>query len=141
MFQFHMQAIMFYIWYLSFLIWFTSLTKQNTLEVNPYYHKNQYSILFYGWIIFCVCVYIFVHLFVGGCLGCIHIIAIVNNTTMNNGMYVSFQINVLIFFAYITGVELLEDTIWLSVSIYIPNSVLQFSFLHTHTNKCYLLSF
>ena len=36
----------------------------------------------------------FIHLSVEGHLGCLHVLAIVNSATMNNGMHVSFQISV-----------------------------------------------
>ena len=54
-----------------------------------------------------VCVYISVsHIFlihssVDGPLGCFYILSIVNNTAMNIGVHVSFQMNVFVFFGYI----------------------------------------
>lgn len=45
-----------------------------------------------------------VHLFLGD-LDCFLIMAVVNNDAMNNGVHISFQIAVFIFFGYIPGVE------------------------------------
>ena len=45
----------------------------------------------------CVCVYciFFICSFVGGQLGCFHVLAIINSAAMNLGLHVSFQIIVL----------------------------------------------
>ena len=43
----------------------------------------------------------FIHSSVDGHLGCFHILAVVNNATMNIGVCVSFQISVFDFFRYI----------------------------------------
>ena len=49
---------------------------------------------------------LFIHLSVNGHLDCFDVLAIVNNTAMNIGVYVSFQISVFIFFSYIASSEL-----------------------------------
>ena len=44
----------------------------------------------------------FIHASVHGHLGCFPILATVNNAAMNTGVPVSFQINVFVFFGYIS---------------------------------------
>ena len=85
------------------------------LKVHPYCHKWQDFILFYSWIIFhCVCmcviyIYIysihilnicisFIHSSVYETKGCFHILAVLNNATVNVRAHVSFQVSVFIFF-------------------------------------------
>ena len=51
----------------------------------------------------CVCEHVshfFIHSSVDGCLGCFHVLAIINGAVMNTGVYVSFQIRVFIFSRY-----------------------------------------
>ena len=44
----------------------------------------------------------FIHSSVDGHLGCFHMLAIVNNATVNIGVHVSFWISVFVFLGYIT---------------------------------------
>ena len=86
----------------------------------------------------------FIHPSFDGHLGCFHVLAIVNSTAMNTGMYVSFSI--LVSSGYMPrsgivrsygglilvfkGISILSSI--LAVSIYIPtNSARAFPFLHT----------
>ena len=59
---------------------------------------------FYGWVIFhCTYTYhiFFTHSPLSGHLGCFHILAIVNNASMNKGVPISFQISVFVFYGKI----------------------------------------
>ena len=49
---------------------------------------------------------LFIHLSVGGHLGCFHVLAIVNSAAMNIGVHVSFQISVSVSFRYIPSSEI-----------------------------------
>ena len=105
----------------------------------------------------CVCVDVFfIHSSVDGHLGCVHILAILDNAATKIGLHVSFQISVFVFFTYIpsNGIAALQGSFSFSflrnlhtvstvaVPIFIlTNSVQGFSFLHILTNICYLWSF
>ena len=105
----------------------------------------------------CVCVDVFfIHSSVDGHLGCVHILAILDNAATKIGLHVSFQISVFVFFTYIpsNGIAALQGSFSFSflrnlhtvstvaVPIFIlTNSVQGFSFLHILTNTCYFLSF
>ena len=60
------------------------------------------SHIFYGCVILhlcvcvCVCVYciFLIHLSVDGRLGCLHVLAVVNNAAINTGVHISLQVNV-----------------------------------------------
>ena len=104
-----------------------------------------------------VCVYLVYHIFfihssVDGCLGCIHILAIVNNTSRNIGRHVSFRISFFFFFNIYLGVALLSQMVVLflvfrdafilfltvTAPIYTPmNSVQGFPFPHILADTCY----
>ena len=75
------------------------ITKCNTLQVYPCCCKWQNFVLFYGWIILSVCVpHIFILSSLDGHLGCLHILAFVNNAAINIELRVSFQISVHLFY-------------------------------------------
>ena len=60
-----------------------------------------HSFLWLSNIPFSVCLCILIHSCIDRHLGCIRILAIVNNVAVNIGVHVSFQINVFILFGYI----------------------------------------
>ena len=67
------------------------------------------KILFFLWLSSEIHHIFFIHSSVDGYLGCFHVLATVNNATVNTGVHVSFQISVLFCFFYIhPGVELLD---------------------------------
>ena len=79
---------------MSFSLWLISLNI-NALRVHPYCGKLAGFPSFYGWIILhYVCVYniFFTRLSVDGHIGCLHVIAIVNNASVNIGVHISLQI-------------------------------------------------
>ena len=55
-------------------------------------------------------VLVFIHSFISGYLGYLHILATVNNAAVNMGVHTSFLISVLIVFQWILRVELLDCT-------------------------------
>ena len=118
---------------------------------------------YYSHIYVCVCViYIYIYtphllyLSVDRHLGCLHMLAIVKNASMNIGVHVSFRISVFIFFRYtpksgiagshsssifsFLGTSILFSTV--AAPMYIPiNSAQGFPFLYILVNICYLCSF
>ena len=99
----------------------------------------------------------FIHLSVDGCLGCFHVLAIINGAVMNIGAYVSFRIRVFIFSRYMPrggiggsygdsifsflfffkGAYILFSIV--AAPIYIPNnSVGRFPFLYSLSSIYYL---
>ena len=94
--------------YLSFSVWLNLLSKKPSRSTTL---LKMARLLFFWWIIYiynilmnyiyvCVCIYIyiFIHSSINEHLGCSHILAIINNATVNLEMYISFQVNVFVFF-------------------------------------------
>lgn len=73
----------------------TYFTWHNALEVYPLCDKGQDFIVFYGWIIFHYThtyVHHFIHSSLSGYLGYFHILAIINNATVNVGVHLFFKL-------------------------------------------------
>ena len=96
----------------------------------------------------------FIHSFVDKYLGCFHILATVNNVSMNTGVRCIFLNSVCVSFRYMLRVELLDHMVVLffnflrnlqtsstvDASRYIPtNSVLELPFLHILADICWYL--
>ena len=65
----------------------------------------------------------FIHSSVGGHLHCFHILAVINNAAMDTQVYVSFLINVFVFFGYIPRVELLNHIVFLGIVFQKPSAI------------------
>ena len=82
--------------------------KHNTLHFHPCCCKWLNFILFYDCIIFCVCmcVLVYPYPFMYWHLGCIRILAIVNNVAVNMGLQIPFWVSIFIFFGFIPRNEI-----------------------------------
>ena len=91
-------------WYHTVYVFYNLFhLKHNALQVHPCCCKWQNFILFYGWVVFhgvCVCVCVCVPHLLYTFLCCLHILAIVNNATMNIGVHASFWISAFVSFRY-----------------------------------------
>ena len=99
-FRFHLQVeCITYNVYVSL----TYCIKYDILQAPPCWDKWQNFLPFYDWVVF-HCVYVYHKFFIcssaGGLLGCSHILALINNATMNTGVHASLWTSV-IFFGYI----------------------------------------
>ena len=130
-----------------------------TLSKSIYVAANGKNLSSYGWVLFyCVCIHhiLFINSSIDGHVGFLHILAIVNNATVNIAVHVSFQINVFTFLDIDPRVELFDHVLALflvfwetsipfstvATPIYIhTHSVWGFPFFYIFTNICYLCSF
>ena len=87
------------IWYLSFSVWLISLS---IISCRSKHVVSNGTISYILWlcntpfVCVCVCVYciFLIHLSVDGRLGCLHVLAVVNNAAINIGVHISLQVNV-----------------------------------------------
>ena len=135
---------------MAFFVWVISLNiiPSTSIHVvaNPFLSVAEYSIYIYMYV-----KHFFIHSSIDGHLGCFHILAIVNNDTVNIRVHLPFWISVFVFFAYIprSGIAgsymvvlVFRETAVLFSTVAVPtNSVLGFPFLYTLVSICYLCSF
>ena len=79
-------------------VWLTSLSMISCTPIHIVANGQFHSFL---WLIFhCAYIYYisFIHSLVDGHLSCLQILVILNNASVNNGVYISFQISIFIFF-------------------------------------------
>ena len=96
-------------------LFFSWITKHNTLYAHACFHKWQ-NFIFYGWVILhCECLSISISMClypsicIDGHLGYFHILATINNATVNIGVHISFWTSVF----SILGIHIQEWNFWI----------------------------
>ena len=97
-------------WYLSFSAWLISLGMITSRFIHVVVN-SKISFLFLWLINIPLCIYnhiIFIHSYIGGHLGCFHILCIVNDAAVNIEVHISLSIRVLFSLGIYPEVKLLD---------------------------------